>query len=347
MWLCTAAMKQPSSTSSFEPQKPRHVPWPKAMALGLALTVGVLGLIEWQFRSAGFGPSVHDGADLWWANYRRIAASDEPPVVIVGSSRAQLGIDPATLSRSMDDRPVIQLAVNGSSPLLILEHLAGDPAFRGTLLVEIQPIVFDTRPAGNAAPAAILAQRETAAWRHYETVLRTSVQSRLVFRNPLWDPKLYPRLLFPGTWHGLFYLQIAADRSIKADYRTDRDLAQEERWARIVETMRPMHDGPVAEVTDRITHAARQIQARGGQVMLINFPGSGATLSAEERHFPRTRYWDHLVRESGLLNLHLHDVPALQPVYRPCDGSHLDGKQTRRFTEVLATTVKGLLRSET
>jgi len=326
---------------------PRHIPWSRALALGLALTVAFLGLMEWQFRSAGFGPSVHDGADLWWANYRLIAASEKPPIVIAGSSRAQLDIDLATLGRGLDDRPVIQLSINGSSPLLVLERLADDPAFRGTLLLEVQPIVFDARPAGNATPEAILAQRETAAWRPFETVLRTAVQSRLVFRNPLWDPKLYPRLLRPATWHGLFYLQTAADRSIKADYATDRDLGQEERWARILETMQPMDAEELISVTDRITRAAHQIQSRTGRVILINFPGSGATLSAEERFFPRVTYWDRLVRETGLPHLHLHDDPALLAVYRPCDGSHLDGEQTRQFTEVLAAAIKNLLRSET
>ncbi|MDZ4685104.1 MAG: hypothetical protein SH850_08430 [Planctomycetaceae bacterium] len=325
---------------------PRHVAWSKTLAVGLALTIGVLGLMEWQFRLAGFGPSVHDGADLWWANYRQIAASDEPPIVIAGSSRAQLGIDPATLRRGLDDRPVIQLAINGSSPLLIIEQLADDRLFHGTLLLEIQPIVFDARPAGDATPAAILAQRQTAVWRPCETAVRTSVQSLLVFRNPLWEPKLYPRLLRPATWHGLFYLQTAPDRSIKADYGTDRDLDKEDRWARILETMQPMNAEELARLTDRISRAAHQIQSRGGQVAMIYFPGSGATLSAEERFFPRAAYWDRLVRESGLPHLHLHDVPAVQAVYRPCDGSHLDGKQTRPFSEVLAAAVKDLLRSE-
>ena len=50
----------------------------------------------------------------------------------------QRGVDVDELANSLQ-RPIIQLAVEGTSGLPVLENLAADPRFRGTVVVSIAP----------------------------------------------------------------------------------------------------------------------------------------------------------------------------------------------------------------
>src|SRR5262245_5037782 len=98
--------------------------------------VCVIG-VEACARARGCRPSVKDGPALWSAYRQRVRtpAGPQAPLVLIGSSRFLLGIDPAVLSRSVG-RPVINLAIDGSQPFRVLEDLAADPEFHGVVLCE-------------------------------------------------------------------------------------------------------------------------------------------------------------------------------------------------------------------
>ena len=80
---------------------------------------------------------------------------------------------------------------------------------------------------------------------------------------------------------------------------------------------------------------AERIRARGGRVILVRFPTSGALwTSVDERFYPRAEYWDVFAARTGMHMLHFQDVPGLAGFDCP-DGSHIDAKDRTAFTEAL------------
>ncbi len=122
-----------SSTSSSE-----SPPWGYVWALALIVTLVVVGGWEMLLRAADLGPEYQDNRSLWSDNRHRLNSLDENAIAILGASRAQRAIDVETLSEELG-RPVVQLAVEGTSALALLENLAADPRFRGTILYSIAP----------------------------------------------------------------------------------------------------------------------------------------------------------------------------------------------------------------
>ena len=104
--------------------------------IGVVLAMVWLAGYEVFWRSRGFVPSLTDNEALWCST-RRLATDDA--VVIIGSSRLQIGLDPAVLSHALDGRPVVQLALNGGNPIPALLNRANDPAFKGVVLLEYMP----------------------------------------------------------------------------------------------------------------------------------------------------------------------------------------------------------------
>src|SRR5450755_3594811 len=131
-----------SSTSSFERVIPDQ-PW-----RGIAVLVVMLVLIaamawEVRVRSIGYAPTLNDTEDLWAQTRRRVEPGS---IAIVGDSRAWFDLDLEELQRGLGSRPV-QLALPGSCAYPVLEDLAKDEHFHGTIICSIVPRMFFA-PAG-------------------------------------------------------------------------------------------------------------------------------------------------------------------------------------------------------
>src|SRR5882757_3045672 len=132
----------PSSTFNFERAIPA-LPW---RSLGLAVVlVTVAATITWEIRCRawGYAPTLNDTSDLW-AQQRRAVKPDS--IVIIGASRALFDTDLDALERGLGQRPV-QLALVGSCAYPILENLANDEKFQGTINCDLIPALF-IAPAG-------------------------------------------------------------------------------------------------------------------------------------------------------------------------------------------------------
>ena len=81
-----------SSTSSSNVM----VDWKTLWAVVLVGLLAVVTASEFALRQYGWTPAYQDSARLF-ANVRRQATTNQDGVVIVGSSKAQLGIDPRRL----------------------------------------------------------------------------------------------------------------------------------------------------------------------------------------------------------------------------------------------------------
>ena len=99
------------------------------------LFVAFVGVMELRLAAKGFRTSVTDSEMLWLRERLRASDLGERALILIGGSRIQLGMDLDVLRQKTGLEPV-QLAIDGSPPLPILEGLAHDPNIRGTIAVD-------------------------------------------------------------------------------------------------------------------------------------------------------------------------------------------------------------------
>ncbi|MEP6955903.1 MAG: hypothetical protein ABI883_03695, partial [Chthoniobacterales bacterium] len=137
-----ASFKPSDAPPTYQRQIPavnlRHA-WAIAAVLCLA------GFIIWEikWRAWGAEPTYRNSDGAWSMQRRRIDAGEGHRTVLLGASRVLFDVQLPVWERSFGERP-IQLAIEGTTPLPMLEDLADDPAFRGRLLVGVAPDVFFT-----------------------------------------------------------------------------------------------------------------------------------------------------------------------------------------------------------
>jgi hypothetical protein len=160
------------------------------------------------------------------------------------------------------------------------------------------------------------------------------------------------KLIKEGHLPKPYYIEVESDRSHFADYsnadieahqvyalgqaqwlRSNRSLPAPPRW---LEEIREVEDWVQA------------IQGRGGEVVFLRMPTTGALYSSDEFIFPKSRYWDAFARQTSAVCVHFKDWPQLADFECP-DLSHLDRTDAPRFTDELARILadKGVLPSWT
>lgn len=371
-------MGAPSSTSSSEDHGEtalqRLVQVRQRHALGLAAVIALafIALLELRLAVQGFGPTVVDSPELW-AVWRREANRLGPSaLVFVGASRFQLGIDLPTVRRLSGLEPV-QLAIDGSTPLPVLEQLADDPGFRGRVVVDLYWDLIsgeDRRDTTRTYLAAYARQPEapllpsfevTEAW--LQRQVRWSLASYADGASP-WQSLLLRALSNTST---PAYLVSSPDRSWAADYtKVQMPAFALTRAARNLELGPWDYPGPrraetVAELNAavagirspsstsdafnagvaRIAAAAGKLRARGSQVFLVEMPQSGYVQAIEARRYPKALYWDVLhqrMQAESVPSVSGLHTPALQGFACP-DGSHLDRRDRKTFTTALLRTL--------
>lgn len=69
-------------------------------------------------------------------------------------------------------------------------------------------------------------------------------------------------------------------------------------------------------------------------MILVRFPTSGKHWEMDDQRYPKNEYWNAAIARTKLTMIHFKDFPSLSAFDVP-DGSHLDYRDTRRFTEAL------------
>lgn len=327
-------------------------------------TLAYIVVSEYLLTAKGFTATWRDSPEHWGAHRARASALGERALILVGASRIQLGMDLPTLRRMTTLEPIM-LAIDGSSVGPVLAGLADDPDIRGTVIVDVMPgaVVSPGSDGGvsqyfqsvyerGTAISAFISPSETA-----EAYLTQKFRSRLANYSDAarpWDT-LNRRLLVSRATPQ--YLQSLPDRSRLADYalvdmpgfylrRVVRHLGEQlpvvehlsdeelERYlSDYVEKLLPVDQAGQSPAGLRdFEVAVSTIQSRGGKVLLLAMPTSGLVSEIDERRYPRRLYWDRLVSATSAQTLHWQDHPELAGFECP-DGSHLDRRDRRRFTE--------------
>lgn len=342
--------------------------WRRVLAGALVVLVLFIASMELRLAARGFSASINDSESLWIEARDKASHLGDRSLVLIGGSRIQLGLDLDQLRRETALEPV-QLAIDGSSFIPVLDGLAADPAIRGTVLVEYADhlvlAAMNGRDNASAYQEAFERSRRHSGWpdgamfeAHVASRLKDSLRGFADGARPI--DSLMKRILVPRPTQP--YLVMRRNRSRKADYskvpmpdfyyaRVVRNLGEpltlpadatyqdidrylEERISRL----RP---APTAQLGPGIRHvreAVRRIAARGGRVIFVVLPTSGYVKAINDRRYPRKLFWEVFASSIGTQTLHFEDESSLRGFTCP-DGSHLDQRDRTRFTSLLVAAL--------
>lgn len=369
----------PSSTSSSERgvaprgpvlagelpthELPMHDPPVRALPqtpLGLSWLVAVgvfaLSLLAWElyWRDFGAEPSYRNSDGQWAQQRRRIDEGEGGKTVLLGASRVLFDVQLPVWKNITGERP-IQLAMEGTTPLPMLEDLADDADFTGRVLVGVAPDVFFS---GFAYRGEVLPyyRSETPSQRSGNWLSMQLLEPYFAFYEPdfalatvlarqAWPlrPGLRPRT-------NVRKLAVAdADRNSRMWHKLVNDPAYRKLaqsiWAEDFGGPLPGMDTPEGKqkaIDTQISRAAAAIaklRARGIPVLFLRPPSNGAYYQFEQKYLPRGETWDRLLERTGAPGIHFEDYPQLQGYDLP-EWSHLSASEADRFTAALVPIIE-------
>ena len=340
---------KPSDTA---PIYQRAIP---ALDIGRAWIIAIIFLLiafaawEVKWRSWGAEPTYRNSDASWAMQRRRIETGEGDKTVLLGSSRVLFDVQLPVWGRMLGERP-IQLAVEGTSPLPMLEDLAENPKFTGRLLIGVSPDVFFT---GFGYREGVLKyfKNETLSHRAGQWLSMHLIEPFFSFYDD--DFKLFTvlrRQRWPSRAGVPDYIDVRkltiqdADRNTRMWSKVEADPEYRELcrfiWAQFFDVPVPGMETPEAlervanEQIDRTAAAVAKLRSRGVPVLFVRPPVDGGYRDFEDRDFPRARTWDRLLAKTEAAGIHFEDYPELQGLNLP-EWSHLAAADADRFTEAL------------
>lgn len=322
-----------------------------------AVILCVVGLVAWEMHWRDFGvrPGYRNSDGLWTIQRRRINAGEGDAVVVVGSSRVMFDVQLDSWQQATGERP-IQLALEGTSPMNVLEDLAADDAFRGRLLVGVTPGLFFSG-RGFRHGVVPYARNETLSERASQRLSMHLFEPWLAYYSDS-DFALF-KVLQRQPWPAraevrgnlaVRKLQVAGpDRAMAMWDKLEHDAGYRELarsiWRQFFQPPKTdpeklaEHWKAVDKEIDRAVAAVEKLRARGVAVVFVRAPSGGPYLEEERRDYPRERTWDVLLQRSGAPGVHFEDHAAMQGLNLP-EWSHLARADAEVFTRALVEVIE-------
>jgi hypothetical protein len=354
----------PSSTFSFERAIP-DLPWRGLAFAAALLTLGAAVAWEIRARAWGYAPTLNDTPDLW-ADWRERVRPDS--IVIIGDSRTLFDLDLDAIEQGLGHRPV-QLALVGSCAYPILENLANDESFHGTIIASLIPLMWlappPSPPYQNSLKALKRYQNRTVAQRagHH---LGMFLEEQLAFmkQEDLTLAVLLEELPIPNRPGALisppmppYFQTTARDRRTRMTDSCAQPGVLQDRvkfgWLPLFTPPPPpsyvppeaFAKGMGQAIEQRFVDTAaavKKIQARGGKVVFVRFPVNGALKEHEDKLTPRAGPWTRIINESGAAGIYFEDYPELASFACP-EWSHLSAPDSVEFTKRLVPHLQKVL----
>ena len=281
---------------------------------------------------------------------------------MVGASRIQLDIDLEILESTTHLTP-IQLAIDGTSFLPVLEDLVSDPKITGTVLVDLTSgILQKTQTRYKSTEWVEFYNQEYKGLFSptVEMLIKAKVKSLSnIYSSGIPLPILFKLALglMPVTEN---YLVTDEKRERDADYtmvkqpnfylgRAIRHLGQNVDFKGVItfeqakQKIRDLIPSKTHKKTELSSYSyinklTTQLQEKGARVIYIRFPTSGLCWEIDQARTPKEYYWNQFAKYSIAPTIHFNDYPELQ--YELADGSHLDQSQKKEFTRSLAQAIQ-------
>jgi hypothetical protein len=323
-------------------------PWGATWLLALSLAISLTWWFEHTTRAHGQRPSVVDDP-VAWSLARRTVDGDRRVVAFVGTSRMALGYSPEAFAEAAPERRGIQLAINGSPALGVLEDLANDDQFRGIAVVDI--LEWDVGVFDAFTSAQPYVKRSHALWRAPGALVNRSIASLIQERLAtlaVGGRQLIISLVGKHHWPAPTWTVSDRERTTRADYSLadPKDLQAKREW-RVVDFFKaiPTADAWLATLERDVEPLVKRIRSHGGDVVIVHMPISGVFAQDFDQGFPRNQYWDVFAARTAAHVIHFRDIPSMATLACP-DEMHLDQRDQATFTRGLVDALrdKGVFR---
>ena len=324
----------------------------KSAILMLSIVFTVIASWEIYLQSKGITPSYNDDAPLWTNQRARVYESPEKAIVFIGSSRIKYDLDIPTWEQ-ITGKHAIQLAMTGSNPRPVLENLANDINFKGNLVIDVTEFIFfSDLPFYAEKPSANIkyfkertpAQRASLEINHFlESKLvfldkeQLSINAKLNALRIKNREGIKPPLVFPFEFERTNFDEQA---KMTAAFVTDTAINHKviNIWHMLMSgpPPPPMPDSVLLAICTSVKNNIDKIKARGGHVVFIRTPSSGAVFQGEKMGLPREKFWNRLLKETNCEGFYFADYPILANMICP-EESHLSPEDAIVFTKQLIT----------
>ncbi len=333
------------------PQQPWGAIWIGTLLLAAAL----LAAWEWHWRDFGALPTYRNSNGEWAMQRRRIDEGEGGKTVLIGSSRVLFDVQLPVWEQLTGERP-IQLAIEGTSSVPLLEDLAADPNFTGHLLIGVAPQLFFSGFAyrGEVVPFyhKQSPSQRSGNWlsmhllEPYFAFDGSDFGLAAVIRRQDWP--LRPGMSRKTTVRELRVSDADRNTHIWSKLETDpayRELARGIWLETLYGPPPPTMDTPekvqklIDQQLQRAVDAVAKLRARGVQMLFVRPPSTGPFLDFENHVFPRVTTWDALLNRTGVAGIHFEDYPELQGLEQP-EWSHLSAADAQRYTAALVAIIQ-------
>jgi hypothetical protein len=323
-------------------------------ALLIAMAVFAIALAGWEayWRDWGSEPAIRNSPGLWSIQRRRIDHGEGDRTVIIGSSRMLFDVQLPVWERVGGERP-IQLAIEGTSPLPVMEQLADDPDFTGRLVIGVAPDLFFTGFT-YVSDKYELYPKETPSERVAQRLSMNLLEPWLayydedfalitVLKRQSWPTR-------PGVPAFMSVRKLAVSQADRGTHMWSK-VEDDPEYARLCQRVWAQDFGEVpfesadvlqkkiAGEIDRAMKAAAKLRAKGVQMVFVRAPSDADYLAYEDRWFPRATTWDVLLEKTGVPGIHFEDHPAMQGLRLP-EWSHLAAADAGKYTAALQPLVE-------
>jgi hypothetical protein len=320
-----------------------QIGWARVVGLALALIACVIAGLESYWRVQGFQPSVADSPGLWYFWRQQVYRRDGKVIVLTGTSRVCACVSLATMREYLPDYEIVQLGIPGDGSCIgLLQDLVDDPEFRGIVICELDtPLLERARWDGHRD---FRTYRPPTAEALIECVVKAWFEDRLVCTSEqLALRKLVAKLLLrtsrslrPSrsrrTFRRELHYAIRNAAEISLQGADDADVYVPEEPTVWHDFANDMHD---------MNRMVQRLHSRGGEVVFLRAPSTGAEWKREQVLNATLARWDCFARESVALCIHFRDVPEMLNL-SCADGSHLDYRDAPQFTRALVSRLNFL-----
>lgn len=340
------------------------LPWRGVAVVVLLIVTAATFAWEIRARSLGYAPTLNDTEDLWTQARRKV---EPESLVIVGDSRPLFDLDLDEVEKGLGKRP-IQLALAGSCAYPILNDLANDEKFHGTIICSIVPGMFFA-PGGpllETSEKALKRCRSQTVAQRVSHHLGMFLEENIAFlkQEDLTLDILLKKLPIPNRPNAQvpptlppYFQTVDHERRTRM---TEQCARPGELQSRIRQIWLPLFTPPppptyvpkeaflesmgkAVEARFKNTVAAvEKLRARGGKIVFVRFPNNGELKALEDRLSPRAQTWEPLLKSTNAPGIHFEDFPELTSFTCP-EWSHLSAGDSVEFSKRLVPHLRTAL----
>lgn len=330
-------------------------PW-GTILIGATLMFIVM-LVAWElyWRDFGATPGYRNSNGSWADQRRRINNGEGDKTVLVGSSRILFDVQLPVWQKASGERP-IQLALEGTSGVVLLEDLADDPDFTGRLVVGVAPDLFFSGFAYRGEAISYY-HKQGPSQRSGHWISKKLFEPYWAFYDPDFAlPTVIRRQDWPlrdGTEKNTRVRKLLVqeeDRNThmwrKVEVDPEYRALARSIWAEnFAGPPPPMMDTPeklqklIDKQITRAEVAVKKLRARGVRIVFVRPPSNGDYYAFEQKVFPRAGTWDALLKRTNTRGIHFEDYPEMLNYELP-EWSHLTAANANRYTATLVPLVE-------